>query len=139
MQINTDMFKRIQDIIISSPEKHDQHYFEAGNGCGTTRCVAGWAIHLWGLDNGITGTLGDVREEYIDSVGVDAIVESQNIEVSDHSSIVVRDWIDAEHIGARILGLDGDQGYSLFFNLDNDDALRMVKEYAQGSTDVQRS
>lgn len=138
--INVDMFKRIQDIIIANPERHNQSYFEMGGvGCGTTRCVAGWAIHLWGQDNGIAGTIGDIEEEYIAEVGAEDLIEAQDIDVPDYLGNGERaDWIDTEHVGAHILGLDEDQSYGLFFNMDDDDALRMVKEYAQGSTNVQR-
>lgn len=132
MPINTDMFNRIQNVILSNPEKHDQHYFEIGQGCGTTRCVAGWAIHLWGLDNGLTGSIEKIGQEYVGFVGysnlVDALAFEGDLDVD----------TEVEIVGAHILGLNRGQAFELFFNMNNDDALRMVKEYAQGSADVQR-
>lgn len=133
MPINTEMFNRIQDVILSNPERHDQHYFETGATCGTTRCVAGWAIHLWGLDNGLTGSIEKIGQEYIGFVGYGTLVEDMAFEGESDVDT------DAEVVGAHILGLNRGQAYELFFNMNNDDALRMVKEYAQGNTDVQRS
>lgn len=125
--INVEMFKRIEEIIIAHPERHRQAYFEAGDSmCGTTRCVAGWAIHFWGLDNGINGSLHEIEEAYIGKIESSVLTENYEFAAG----------VDAEHVGAHILGLNPDQGHDLFFNMSNDDALRMVKEYAQGSTDV---
>jgi len=41
---NTDLFRKIHDQITTHPESHDQGDWESP--CGTTRCVAGWALHL---------------------------------------------------------------------------------------------
>lgn len=54
--MNTELFKKINDII--NPVRDDTGRravnfgvfdmctWEDGTGCGTTRCVAGWAVHL---------------------------------------------------------------------------------------------
>jgi hypothetical protein len=36
----------VLDIINAYPRLHDQSYFQVPTMCGTTRCVAGWAIYL---------------------------------------------------------------------------------------------
>lgn len=41
----------VLDIVRMNPEQHDQNVWETGDledECGTTRCVAGWAVHLHG-------------------------------------------------------------------------------------------
>lgn len=47
--MNTELFKKIHEVISVQPGKFDMEYWEdrdADGGCGTTRCVAGWAIYL---------------------------------------------------------------------------------------------
>ena len=45
--MNTELFKQIDDIIAPAGQV-DGSRFDMGSweSCGTTRCVAGWAIHL---------------------------------------------------------------------------------------------
>jgi len=46
-EVNRDLFKRIRDRIREHPEWHDNWGWERTDPeCGTTRCVAGWAIHF---------------------------------------------------------------------------------------------
>lgn len=50
MTINTELFQKVYDQITKHPETHDQSIFEGG--CGTTRCVAGWAVVIHhGIDS----------------------------------------------------------------------------------------
>lgn len=44
--INQELFQKIYDQISQHPETHGQSTWEAARGCGTTRCVAGWAINF---------------------------------------------------------------------------------------------
>lgn len=49
MTYNVELFRRINEVISARPEEHDQSTWESTSvetSCGTTRCVAGWAIHL---------------------------------------------------------------------------------------------
>jgi hypothetical protein len=60
-EVNRELFKKVYDQIAEHPDTHWQGDFEAdvedGAGgyredgvpvCGTTRCVAGWALHFSG-------------------------------------------------------------------------------------------
>lgn len=107
--INIEMFKRIENIIIANPEMHSQLEYEYEDSCGTTRCIAGWAIHLWGQDNGRTGSLWQIRHAW-----------SGGRLSSSHEA------------GQRILGLTPQEADELFYCMDNERALEMVQQYARG-------
>jgi len=128
MPINTEMFVRIEQVIEANPEQHWQKYFETTeedreewgewqvvdvpqNACATTRCVAGWAVHLWGVDNGIEGELAEVTGQY---------AEIHNV------------YDDAAEVAQDILGLTPDQAGNLFYDFNNFSALQAVKAYARG-------
>jgi hypothetical protein len=52
IRLDVDRLTEVRDVIAANPEQHDQWSFEddwAGE-CGTTRCVAGWATHLAGMN-----------------------------------------------------------------------------------------
>lgn len=57
MTINTELFQKIYDQISQHPETHDQATFEYRDiSCGTTRCVAGWAVAIaHGIESIYTG------------------------------------------------------------------------------------
>jgi hypothetical protein len=44
--MNTELFRKIDEVIQNTPEQHYQGTWESTNECGTTRCIAGWAVHL---------------------------------------------------------------------------------------------
>lgn len=43
---NKELFRKIRDQINADPNSHNQGAWEFIGGCGTSRCIAGWAIHL---------------------------------------------------------------------------------------------
>jgi hypothetical protein len=47
-RLNTELFKKIHEVVSANPQRHDQATWEGQSvgDCGTTRCVAGWAVHL---------------------------------------------------------------------------------------------
>jgi hypothetical protein len=57
---NQELFKKIHDQIEEYPETHNQSSW----GCGTTKCVAGWAVHFRAVELGMpaTGTLYDALD-----------------------------------------------------------------------------
>lgn len=42
--MNVELLKRINDVVKLDPESFDMNAWEGY--CGTTRCVAGWAVYL---------------------------------------------------------------------------------------------
>lgn len=47
---NTDLMLRIREQITSEPKTHDQSAWAARTECGTTYCIAGWAVVLSGQE-----------------------------------------------------------------------------------------
>jgi hypothetical protein len=48
---NVEMLQRVLAQITEHPETHNQNTWESR--CGTTRCVAGWAIYFASVDAGV--------------------------------------------------------------------------------------
>lgn len=118
---NTEMFTRIMNQISDHPETHNQASWEwAVSSCGTTRCVAGWALHFWGVDQGFGHLdLDYLRAEYV------------------KANPAVRCWPSAGatyvEIGADILGLENSEAHHLFVEIqDQDEAFDLVSKYAHG-------
>lgn len=118
---NIEMFKKIHNQITRHPETHYQGTFEESRPvCGTTRCVAGWAVHFWGAENGFAGTVNELLGMY----------------VANHMD--PKEWIEIEDAAAHLLGLSEREAYQLFYNFNESDAVRMVGECADGKEFVQR-
>lgn len=105
MTINTDMFQKIYDQISQHPETHDQMSFEKSSYCGTTRCVAGWAIYF-AYNN---ASIYDVdRLNYRNKPGLSS----------------------TSSIAADILGLTSDQAHDLFYESLDHEAVEKCLRYA---------
>lgn len=116
---NQDMFIKIARILVEFPSLHNQETWEEGGRCGTTRCVAGWAVFLKAQELGLTSNKNDhlglaTRERVAEAMGLS------------------RDAAEWDDLGAHILGLDEDQAQDLFHNYSDADARRMVGQYAVG-------
>jgi hypothetical protein len=136
--VNTELFKKIRDQIKREPtrfamEDWEQNYeeseiwyrdyFDPATGwetaspseCSTARCVAGWAIHFeaerLGLD--VNQPLYLVRNSLGLELGLDSYSSSSFTAV-----------------GTKVLGLNENQ--SLLFYLDEEEAYKLVNEYAEG-------
>lgn len=119
---NQAMFYRIAQIIEQMPQQHDQEgwFGNLGTGdsndtekrmigneeytCGTTQCVAGWAIVL---DRRLKGFENDT-----DGLTVALVEDSGGVTVK------LRDSDDYSCFAAEILGLDEYEAYELFFTTD---------------------
>lgn len=115
--INTAMFRRIHDQITAHPETHDQGVFEAS--CGTTRCIAGWAIYFAAVDR------ADGSDEYGMAAKIDKYWRAKG-----------GDWPTyeiTERTAADILGMPFDAAYTLFYCMEDELAVEYVAELATGS------
>lgn len=139
MPINTEMFQRIEQIIRINPEQHSQKFFEMAEAdvwlsephCGTTRCIAGWAIHLWGADNGITNApIEVISKEYAEQHDTHRLIKEHYAD--DPYGMGGTDRMDAEVIASHILGIPLSDGQLLFFDMDDRSALDRVARYASG-------
>jgi hypothetical protein len=122
--MNTELFKKIHDIISADPDKLGMSSWENFDpGCGTTRCVSGWAVCL------TTGTsLYDLADEVHPEVKKLA---------RDHGALTSGGYsIDFQKLGASLLGLS--EYESNAFYLDDDPALEFVRLASEGDREGAR-
>lgn len=106
-EINQELFQKVLDQITIHPETHDQsgwqNTVEGDDGyvCGTTRCVAGWALHFYAPNQHIFDTACQLG-----TAG------------------------NYERAGREILGLTFSEARHLFFNVSNEEAVNLVEKYA---------
>lgn len=99
MTYNTDLMLQVRNAIRMEPERHNQdewgsHPEADPSECGTTYCIAGWAVVL------ATGkSLKEGCAKYDETPGFSDVV------------------------AAQLLGLDSDEANEIFFCLDNKLAL----------------
>jgi hypothetical protein len=130
--VNREMFQQIHGLLLEFPELHRQQAWEAppeATGlCGTTRCVAGWAV--WAEARRL-GLLSRKREltcgEVLKAVALHHGIHNHG--GPDPSALY-------EPVAARILGLTSDEAYDLFWDLDNDRVTDRVRSYAQTGDDL---
>lgn len=114
--------KVILDYITKHPEKHEQKDWFTGdyeNDCGTTACVAGYAI-LFSNDSRFTyqrrwgGYTSAMTDNWVTIKPIDANV------------------CDFHHAGRELLGLSKFDASVLFFNTTNDQARAALEVLVQG-------
>lgn len=117
--MNTELFKKIENIINTQPESFDVDTWETQgqSGCGTTRCEAGWAIYL---------TTGQPLKASRDTQGV--IRPSQ---ATRDLAVQLGVRADFSLIASKLLGLTPNEGASLFYAPGNV-VVRFTRLAAQG-------
>jgi hypothetical protein len=127
---NTELFRKIHEVISADPMKLEMTNWERRpidayrepdstieqDLCGTTRCVAGWAVAL------TTGTPLFVNFGGGRHPAVKELFQERGLEV--HTD----DFVD---LGAALLGLEQADAYTLFFSSDRV-ASTVVELFAQG-------
>lgn len=131
------MFQRVNSILIEFPELHRQQYWQEGdtainNSCGTTRCVAGWAVWLKATDlELISRKRDDVTRDVLHSVAASVGVDTEDKygDPKDLDSLY-------QEVGAKLLGLDYDEAHSLFLDMSNGRVTHRVESYAATGEDI---
>lgn len=117
--VNVDLFQKIDRELTGHPEQHDQSSWESD--CGTTRCVAGWAIHL---------VIGRQSLYHPSGLGwSDAhyqLHEQLGVPMSMHGP---------GSLAAKLLGLSVREAEILFHHTTNEQARRAVRLAAAGDID----
>lgn len=131
--MNTELFKKIHDVIRADPAGFDMGTWEGlkdyGHpACGTTRCVAGWAVHFASGEGGLFAII-DGRAEY--SPGVLALAGRLDVALSFDRDHPVAD------LGAKVLGLE--RGDRELFYADEKTAAEFVRLAAQGDDEAARA
>ncbi len=121
-ELNTELFKKIHKQITEHPEAHDQGSWEGKRpACGTTRCVAGWALHF-----ATDGAEVFHRNEYsvVDAFSpeVEALAERLGVRMGS---------LHPGQIARPLLGLTGQEAAGLFY-ADDEQALTLVTLAATG-------
>ena len=116
--INRELFQKIHEIISAHPEQHDQGSWEGTRGpdCGTTRCVAGWAVFL---------TTGEPLTRSTNTGIMGNSLATQEL-------LRENDWESIPEAGRRLLGLNEDVACSLFYDASNEEARAAVKAFSEG-------
>lgn len=133
--MNTELFRKIDEVIAVDGVEPDYATLEMGsweddsNTCGTTRCVAGWGIHLTTGKPLYDGT-GDLDPSVIE------LANKHGVEVRDMGPGIGK-AVDFEVLGAKILDLEG--GEKAVFYVNEETAVKFVHYAAQGKKDVARS
>lgn len=111
-----DRRRAVLDIITTHPERHSQVAWEMRhpNECATTRCVAGWAI--WAEDP-------NARNSYVARQAI-----ARRFGLSEASY---------QDTAQALLGLTYAEAYELFFFADDDEAVELLRQYADDSESVQ--
>jgi hypothetical protein len=123
--INHELFREIHDVISVHPEWHLQSTWEwAGAACGTSRCVAGWAIHL------TTGA-----PVYADQIS--AILHSKTVALAREHGVAKESWGEdlVPATAQKLLGIDGEAAHRLFYIVPEDVARDVVQAFAEGRDD----
>lgn len=100
--LNVPLVERIIQQLIDHPETHDQNMYGQRTACGTTQCVAGWAVLFSGKDL--------VWEEYGTNPG-DAVAGRVYAAPGDVDSR------DIDVIAAELLGIEAVPAKSLFYDM----------------------
>lgn len=103
--------KVIYDYLTQHPDKHDQAHYGAVQTCGTTMCIAGYALSTF-------------RPKLVKWVVGDRGIKSISGETSDDRDIDV--------VAAELLGLDSYEMESLFHDMSNTRALEKLKMVSEG-------
>ena len=127
--LNTELFRRINEVISARPEEHDQSAWEVRSPeCGTARCVAGWAIFL------TTGANLYVRPDPDVLDDGETILSPQVHELADELGVLP----SVPAVARELLGLTRDEAASLFYSAEDDEARTLVYHVAAGRTDEAR-
>lgn len=114
--MNAELFEKINEVLTEHPELHDQESWE--NTCRTTRCVAGWAIHL---------TTGEPLYAATEIHHPSVLELAEQLGLPRHSGF--------SRIAAKLLGLGEHGRVALFHYCDDLEAREAVARAAAGDED----
>lgn len=104
MKYGKETAQAVLDKIRMHPELHDQNFFDMDKHCGTSHCVAGWAI--------------DIHKKLNPNVLLDC----------DHNDSLGY----SGSIGAKLLCLNEEDADILFYRTNNQQALHAMEYLAKG-------
>lgn len=123
MNLNREAFQKIHEVISVQPERLAMSTWEddePAESCGTTRCVAGWAIHFATGGAPLFANGGGPSDE------VRNLARDHELDPDDFSTSTL-----FECLGANLLGLSYREARAVFY-LPNDVASALVRLAAAG-------
>lgn len=116
-ELNRELFQKIHQQITDRPETHDQSSWETA--CGTSRCIAGWAVHLT--------TNAPVYEP-------GSLSESLSFQTRSLADDILPEHVlrTVPSIARHLLGLDAEEAGRIFYAID-EDARLAVRLAAEGT------
>lgn len=135
--VNQEMFQRVNTMLTEFPELHDQTYWEeadteATGSCGTTRCVAGWAVWLKALDLGLVSR----KRDTVDTNMLHDVADHVGVPTEDEDGCEIGSGDLYELVGAKLLGLSQDDADNLFTDMNKHRVTRRVASYATTGKDI---
>ena len=122
MTVNKELFQKIHVQITAMPKSLDMNDWGRKSECGTTMCVAGWAVALSHEPTDLDWTVsGYGLPDRLTGVYTRSGWESG--------------WESIANRAEELLGLDEDTAYELFHHSTDDEAREIVEEYASGTRD----
>jgi len=114
MAYNTDLMIEIRNQITNHPETHNQKSWGSRTDCGTTHCIAGWAIVLSGVELH--------WQDCGDAVEVDCTAGGRC----------------PGRVAGDLLGLDWGEWGQLFYEDYSDDALELLDRMIEAGKNGER-
>lgn len=124
MPLNTELFQKIDDIIQVFPGAFHMGTWEgtSPSGCGTTRCIAGWAVYF------------ALEEQDLFESPDSPFPSEALIRLAERHDARTGSGVDFDKLGRELLGLEAGQGY--LFYVDNERAVQLVALAADGDEEA---
>jgi hypothetical protein len=123
MNLNREAFQKVHEVISAQPDRLVMSSWEddeAPESCGTTRCVAGWAIHFAVGGAPLFDNEGGPSDE------VESLAREHGLDPDDYCTSTLFEWL-----GANLLGLPIREARTVFY-LSSDTAGELVRLAAAG-------
>lgn len=126
---NVDLMLQVREQISREPETHSQGVWASRNDCGTTACVAGWAVILSGtpMDWRAIPTTTLVHDE-------EWVAWLVTHPADDQEPALCWTAGEGDHIRSvaeELLGLTPQEADALFYTARNGAALRLLDRYIE--------
>lgn len=129
-----EAFQEVNALLIEFPELHYQGRWESDDTfhrCGTTRCVAGWAVWAQARRLGLLTRKRDLTNASIRR----AVARSVGVDLYDDAAFFPGD-LYFSRVGGVILGLSPDDASGLFMDMNSKRVVARVASYAATGKDI---
>lgn len=121
--MNRELFQKIHDVISVSPEKLEMTFWEDSEAlCGTTRCIAGWAVSIAAESPIYNPRFVPGLSEPMYTPEVNRLFEQFGLD----------GYATVPDVARVLLGLDDETAARVFYRFDNELMAEYVKAAAEG-------